>query len=176
MFICCSTACRATIGVAGASPTHFSCQYFISTCLMSLIQVYFSKAKTEIFLKKQTHQKVFQLFVFKTESFIIYMNFTHPHQLRICSGEAAGKHWKISGFTFLHTHVPMKKGQQKQHWLPSSHTTEYGFQMIISLHRYYKISFFHRETLHCVTSRYYPTVAHVQFSAAIHKQMFLFML
>lgn len=104
------------------------------------------------------------------------MNFTDPHPLRICSGEATGKHHKISGFACLHTHVPMKKGQQKQRWFPSSHTTEYSFPVTRSLHRQYKISFFHRETLHCVASRCCPTVVRVPFSAAIHQQMFLFML
>jgi len=58
---------------------------------MSLIPVYISKANTEILLKKQTHQKVFQVFVFKTKGFISDMNLTHPRQLRMCSGEATGK-------------------------------------------------------------------------------------
>lgn len=58
----------------------------------------------ETFLKKQTHQKVFQFFVFKTEVFINYMNFIHPHQLRICSRETTGKHQKISGFLI---YIPM---------------------------------------------------------------------
>lgn len=94
---------------------------------------------------KKTNQKVFSFFfLFKTGGFINSMNFTHPPQLRICSGEAIRKMSKDFSVSCLQVHVPVKREQQIQCWLLCNHATKCLFikQKVHFLHRYHKIIFF----------------------------------
>lgn len=149
MFLCCSTARVAGQGPRISAPT-------ISFQLLCRASLKGSSSHPPESLS---------ICVLRTEGFVSYMNFTHPQQWK--------SYWKTSkGFGVCSFTRQCANGKRatKAVTVPSS------FPTIHALHRYHKISFLHRHTLHCVTSRCCPTVVHVQLSAAILQQMFLFML